>query len=225
MSLVVLGGSVSPYVRKVRVLLAEKGLDYTLEQVNPFAPPEGWREISPLGRIPAFKDGERVINDSSVICQYLERRFPKPALYPSDDLEFARALWLEEFMDGGFVPIAGVKVFRPLVLQPLMTRKPVEAETEAKALECVEKELSPLFDYLERELGDDETFVGGRITIADIAVASPFVNLRHAGVAPERKRWPRLRAFLDRMWGRASFKQPIDEETPAFGKRAERITD
>jgi glutathione S-transferase len=76
MSLVVLGGSVSPFVRKVRVVLAEKGLDYEHEPVNPFAPPEGWREISPLGRIPAFKDGDRVINDSSVICQYVERRFP-----------------------------------------------------------------------------------------------------------------------------------------------------
>jgi glutathione S-transferase len=225
MSLVVLGGSVSPFVRKVRVVLAEKGVDYTLDPVNPFAPPEGWRKISPLGRIPAMKDGERVINDSSVICQYLERRHPSPALYPKDDHEFARALWLEEYMDGGFVPIAGAKVFRPLVLQPLMTRKPVEESAEAAAREVVEKELSPLFDYLERELGDGEYFVGGRITIADVAVASPFVNLRHAGVAPERKRWPRLRAFLDRMWGRASFKKPIDEETPAFGKRAERITD
>src|SRR5215470_15151125 len=84
MSLVLLGGSVSPFVRKVRVVLGEKGLDYKHEQVNPFGPPPGWREISPLGRIPAFRDGDKVINDSSVICQYLERRFPKPALYPAD---------------------------------------------------------------------------------------------------------------------------------------------
>jgi len=225
MSLVVLGGSVSPFVRKVRVFLAEKGLDYTLEQVNPFAPPEGWREISPLGRIPAFRDGERVINDSSVICQYLERRFPSPALYPKDDYDFARALWIEEYMDGGMVPVSGPKVFLPLVLRPLIARKPADEAAESAARECVEKDLPPFFDYLERVLGDGEYFVGGRITIADIAVASSFVNLRHAGVAPERKRWPRLRAFLDRMWSRPSFKKPIDEETPAFGKRAERIAD
>src|SRR3990172_7903457 len=143
MSLVVLGGGVSPFVRKVRVFLAEKGLDYRHEEVNPFAPPEGWREISPLGRIPAFKDGERVINDSSVICQYLERRFPRPALYPSSDLDFARALWLEEYMDGGFVPITGPKLFRPLVLQPLITRKPVDEAAEAAAREVVAKELPP----------------------------------------------------------------------------------
>ena len=225
MSLVVLGGSVSPFVRKVRVFLAEKGLDYTLEQINPFAPPEGWRQVSPLGRIPALRDGERVINDSSVICQYLERRYPSPALYPKDDYDFARAIWLEEYMDGGVVPVSGPKVFLPLVLRPLMTRKPADEAAEAAAREVVEKDLPPYFDYLESQLGDREYFVGGNLTIADIAVASPFVNLRHAGVAPERKRWPLLRGFLDRIWSRPSFKKPIDEEMPAFGKRSERITD
>jgi glutathione S-transferase len=225
MSLVVLGGGVSPFVRKVRVFLAEKNLDYSHEEVNPFAPPEGWREVSPLGRIPAFRDGDRVINDSSVICQYVERRFPSPALYPKDDQEFARALWIEEYMDGGMAPVAGPKVFFPLVLRPLITRQPADEAAEAAARECVAKDLPPYLDYLERTLGDGEYFVGNRITIADIAVASPFVNLRHAGVAPERKRWPHLRGFLDRIWSRPSFKKPIDEETPIYGKRAERIAD
>lgn len=225
-TLTVLGASVSPFVRKVRAFLAEKDLEYEQVQVNPFAPPEGWREISPLGKIPALKDGERVINDSSVICAYLERRFPKPALYPTDDHEYARALWLEEFADGGVVPTSGPKVFFPLVLKPLLGGTgQVDPADEALAEKAVAEELPLYWDYLERELGDRDYLVGNRLTIADLAVASPFVNLRHAGVAPERKRWPRLRAFLERMHGRPSFKKLIDEETPVFGKRAERIAD
>jgi glutathione S-transferase len=128
-------------------------------------------------------------------------------------------------MDGAFVPVSGPKIFLQLVLRPLMTQKPADEATEAAAREVVEKELPTYFDYLERALGDREFFVGERLTIADIAVASPFVNLRHAGVAPERKRWPRLRGFLDRLWSRPAFKQAIEEETPAFGKRSERIKD
>ena len=225
MSLTLLGGNVSPFVRKVRVFLAEKGLDYQQEQVNPFAPPAGWREISPLGKIPACKDGERVINDSSVICAYLERRHPKPALYPTDDYDYARALWFEEFADGGMIPVAGPKIFFALVLKPLMAGKQEAApEDEAAAAKTVAEDLPKFWDYLERELGDDEYFVGGRLSIADLAIASPFVNLRHAGVAPERRRWPKLRAFLDRMHGRPSFKQAIESEAP-FARRTARITD
>ena len=59
---------------------------------------------------------------------------------------------------------------------------------------------------------------------ADIE-GSPFVNLRHAGVAPARARWPKLRGFLDRICGRPSFKACIEEESPIFGKRSALITD
>jgi glutathione S-transferase len=226
MSLVVLGGGVSPFVRKVRVALAEKGIEYQHEQVNPFAAPPGWREVSPLGRIPALRDGDRTLADSSVICAYLERRFPKPALLPDDPYDHARALWFEEYMDGGVVPVAGPKLFFALVLKPLFGGKPeADPADEATAKKVVEEDMPAFWDYLERELGDREFFVGNQITIADISIASPHVNMRHAGVAPARKRWPRLRAFLDRIHGRPSFKKLIDEETPVFGKRAVRITD
>jgi glutathione S-transferase len=225
MSLVVLGGSVSPFVRKVRAVLAEKGLDYQHEQVNPFSPPPGWREISPLGRIPAFRDGDRIINDSSVISAYLEKRFPTPALYPTDPYEYARAAWIEEFMDGGVVPVVGPPIFLELVLKPLMTRKDPDAATEEAAKKVWEEKAVPLLAYLEKELGDREWFVGNRLTIADITVGSILVNPRHAGFAPERKRFPKLRAFLDRVWSRPSFKKLIDEDTPVFGKRSARIQD
>jgi len=225
MSVVVLGASVSPFVRKVRTLLSEKGVAYELDPVNPFTPPDGWRSVSPLGKIPALRDGERTLADSSVICAYLERRFPSPALYPSEPYEYARALWFEEFMDGGVVPVIGPKVFMPLVLAPLFSGKPVEAAAEASAQQTVETDLAKFWEYLEREIGEREYFVGSKLSIADIAIACPHVNLRHAGVAPERKRFPRLRAFVDRMLGRPSLKALVDEETPAFGKRAERIRD
>jgi len=226
MSLVVLGGSVSPFVRKVRVVLAEKGLDYEHEQVNPFAGPPGWRDISPLGKIPAFKDGDRSLCDSSVICAYLEKRFPTPALYPTDPYDYARALWFEEFMDGGVVPVVGPKVFFPLVLQPIFSGgQAPNAEVEALAKKTFEEDAAPLFAYLEKEIGDRDYFVGNQLTIADIAVASIMVNPWLAGFAPERKRFPKLRAFLERMWSRPSLKKLIDADVPVFGKRAAQVND
>lgn len=219
MAIKILGGNVSPFVRKVRVFCTEKGIPYELEQVSPFAPPPGWRDKSPLGKIPVLEHDGRLINDSSVICAYLEKIHPQPPLFPSDPYEYARALWLEEFMDGGVVPHAGPGVFLPLALQPVLTRKDPDAAAIATAEKVLEEKAFPLFAYLESQLGSAEYFVGNRLTIADISVASPFVNLRHAGYPPDASRFPRLAAFVTRMHARPSFKGCIEEERPVFGKR------
>ncbi|WP_445937797.1 glutathione S-transferase family protein, partial [Pseudomonas sp.] len=78
MSLTVYGAPLSPFVRKVRLFLAEKNLDYQLEIILPFGQKPSWfRELSPLGRIPALKDGDVTLADSSVICQYLDDKHPE----------------------------------------------------------------------------------------------------------------------------------------------------
>jgi glutathione S-transferase len=212
----VIGGNVSPFVRKVRVALAEKGIDYELEGVNPFAPPDGFREISPLGKIPVCEHDGRVINDSSVICAYLERVVPEPALYPADPYARARAEWLEEFVDAGLQPVAGNGIFFPTVMAPLMGRGEPDLDEVRRVHD---EECAPFFAYLDTQLGDREFFLGDRIGIADIAAATPFVNLRHAGFTPSADRFPRLRDFVKRMHERASFARCIEEEKPVFGKR------
>ncbi len=108
-----------------------------------------------------------------MIAAYLEKKFPTPALYPSDPYDYARALWFEEFMDGGVVPLIGPKVFFALVLQPLFSGgKAPSDEVEAIAKKTFEDDAAPLFAYLEKELGDRDYFVGDQLTIADIAVAA-----------------------------------------------------
>src|SRR5262245_44374715 len=219
MAIRVLGGNVSPFVRKVRAFLAEKNQKYDIEQINPANPPDGWRRISPLGKIPALDHDGRIVNDSSVICLYLEKVFPEPALYPKDPYDYARALWLDEFMEGGVGPCAGAQVFRPLALLPAFTQKPPDAATVAAAEKVVTESLFPLFGYLEQQLGGAEWFVGNRFSVADIAVASPFVNLRHAGLPPDASKFPKLAAFVARMHARPAYQALIEEEKPIFGKR------
>ena len=219
MAIKLLGGNVSPFVRKVRAFCAEKSIPYTLEQLSPFAPPPGFKEKSPLGRIPVLEHDGRIVNDSSVICAYLERLHPTPALFPSDPYERARAEWLEEYMDGGVIPVAGPSVFRPMALDPILTRKEVTPEAIAAAEKVVTEKLNPLLGYLETSLGGAEFFVGNRLSIADLAVATCFVNLRHAGFPPDARQFPKLAAFVERMHARPSFKACIEEERPVFGKR------
>src|SRR5579863_5765197 len=125
----------SPFVRKTIVALTEKGIAYDHDPIIPFAPPAEYRKISPLGKIPAFRDGDRTLADSSVIIAYLERTHPEPSLYFSDPYDYARALWFEEYGDSGLAPITGGKVFFQKVLTPFLFKKEPDMAVVTKAVE------------------------------------------------------------------------------------------
>lgn len=168
--LVIYGMKGSPFVRKVQVLLAEKGIEYELEGVNIFPAPDWFAAINPAKRIPVLRDRSvgadgvaGTIPDSSAICAYLERKHPEPPLYLKQAFAYGRALWLEEYADS---------------------------------------ELASL--------------VGDAFSIADIAVATQFVNLRFAGGSVDAARWPNLAAYVERMQARTSFATRIEAESRLF---------
>jgi glutathione S-transferase len=109
----------SAHTRKVIVAAIEKGIPHEIVPVIPLTPPPGWTEISTLGLIPAIQDGDFTLADSSVICQYLDRAYSGASLYPGDAREYARALWIEEFVDGGLAP----HVLRGLLMQRVFAPK------------------------------------------------------------------------------------------------------
>jgi glutathione S-transferase len=205
------GVGASPFVRKVRVVLAEKGISYEHDPVIPVNVSAEYKKISPLGKIPAYKDGDRTLADSSVICAYLERTHPQPALYPSDPYEFARALWFEEYADSALVAVFGPKIFFQKVVQPKFFNQPGDDAVVQKA---VAEELPPLFDYLEGEVGEGGVIAGTRFSIGDIAIASQFINLTFAGYGADAKRWPKLARYVDHVCARPSIKKFIEEEAP-----------
>ncbi len=202
------GAPVSPFVRKVMVALAEKGIAYDQDPVVPaIAPAEFKRvtkDVSPLGRIPAYRDGDFVLADSSVIIAYLERVKPLPALYPSDTRDYARALWFEEYGDGGLAPIIGTKIFFQKIAGPAFFKQPTDEAVVSKA---INEELPPLLDYLESQLGNGDWLVGRSFSVADIGIATQFAQGSLYGVSPEAKRWPKLAAYVDRALARPSFAE------------------
>src|SRR5512139_2321261 len=169
----VLGVNASPFVRKVRVSLAEKKIPYDLVPVFPGGADEEFRKLSPLGKIPAFKDGDKGFSDSSIICAYLEKTHPSPSLYPSDPYEYARALWFEEYADSAMVSVIGPKIFFQKIVAPRFFNREPNLESVEKA---VQEDLPPLLEYLESQL-TGEYLAGDQLSIGDIAVCSMLVNL------------------------------------------------
>lgn len=209
----VVGAGPSPFVRKVRVTLAEKGIAYDHEPVIPFGLPPEFRKTSPLGKIPVYRDGDKTLCDSSIICAYLDKTHPTPSLYPTDAYDYARALWFEEYADGGMAPVVGPKIFFQRVINPAFFQKPSD---EAVVKKAVDEELPSYFDYLESQLGTSPYLVGNQLSIADIGVGSQFVNLHHARVHPDAKRWPKLAKYIAGLFARPSFKGLIEEESKMF---------
>lgn len=202
------GANASPFVRKVRVALAEKGIDYDHDPVVPFNPSAEYLEKSPLGKIPCYEDDSVTLPDSSCILAYLDRAYPDPSLYPSDKAEFGRALWYEEYGDTRLVESVGA-VFFQRIIRPAFFKE----ETDNEAVrEVLEEKLPPVFDYLEGELGDKEFLVGEQFSIADIGIGSPFGNFAHGGEKVDAGRWPKLAAYVERIHGRDSFAALFEEE-------------
>jgi glutathione S-transferase len=201
----------SAHTRKVIIAALEKGIAYEIVPVIPLTPPAGWLERSPLGLIPIVQDGDFTLADSSAICQYLDRAYPGVSLYPGDARQFARVLWLEEFVDSGLAP----HVLRGLLMQRVFAQKFLGmAPDEALIHTSLTQVIPARFAYLEQALRG-EWFVADAFSMADVAVASILLNFHFAGETIDADRYPKLAGFLPRALARASFGQALQAEIPA----------
>jgi len=78
-----------PYCARVRIALAEKGIEYQTVEVDLDDRPAWIYEKNPLGRVPVLEEDTFVLAESAVIDEYLEERYPEPALWPPDPAERA----------------------------------------------------------------------------------------------------------------------------------------
>ncbi|HST26622.1 MAG TPA: glutathione S-transferase family protein [Gaiellaceae bacterium] len=156
--------------RKVRLLLAELGLDFEHVPVPRARPrPDWYLELNPFGGVPAIRDGDLVLAESQAILRYLATREGRDDLYPADPARRARVDWaLDAWTTGAFPRI--FPLYRALVAETrdeTGTPHPEQADPEK-----VERELPGAregFGLYERFVADDGTVVGGGFTIADCA--------------------------------------------------------
>jgi glutathione S-transferase len=208
--MILYGSSLSPFVRKVLAFSGEKGIELELQPTGFPNHSADYLDASPFRKMPALRDGDYTLADSSAIIHYLEAKFPEPALIPTDPKLRGKTIWYEEFADTIACAAVGKIFFNRIVAPRFMGR---EGDLEA-ASECERNDLPPMLDYLERTVPDEGGFlVGDRLTLADIAVASPFVNFRHAGSPIDPERHPRTIAYVGSILARPSFSQWVERET------------
>lgn len=215
----------APFVRKVRAVLALKGIDYQQVSVMPGAMDAAFLAKSPLSQVPVWEEADFVLPDSSAICAYLERRVPSPALYPADPRAFASGLFWEEYADTRLVD-AGEPIFYERLVRPHVLRQTTNEEVVRRNLEEV---IPPVFDQLEslylvpgplRPGGLDAAGIGaGGLDVSALAVWAPIVNLEHVGIAIDAGRWPRLAAFMEALNAHPVLRPIVAQERAALDVR------
>jgi glutathione S-transferase len=194
-----IGSLASPFVRKVRVVLAEKKLDYQFELENVWAADTAIQQVNPLGKVPSLvmEDGSVMI-DSRVIAEYLDTLTPVCKLLPSTGRERADIKCWEALADG--VVDAAVLVRLERTLRPAEQQSP---EWIARQLGKVDLGLA----QLSSQLGESVWCVGNHYSLADVAVgcAVGWLSFRFPEI-PWRERHPNLARLYDKLSERPSFK-------------------
>jgi len=199
---IVVGSYLSPYVRKVLVCLDLKRIEYQIDPIVPFFGNDEFTRISPVRRIPVLIDDAVTLSDSSVICEYLDERYPSPRLRPPTPPERAKARWLEEFADTRMGEVFIWRLFDELVIRRFVWGESTDAATVENTLQV---EIPQVLDYLERQLPQQGGYLFGEIGIADIAVATFFRNAAFCSFSIDASRWPVTAAFVSHVLDHPGF--------------------
>jgi glutathione S-transferase len=151
-----------PYVQRAAIALTEKGVGFERLTIDLAAPPDWFRAISPLGKVPLLRvartaEPEAVLFESAVICEYIEETQGGVALHPADPLPRAQhRAWIE---------------FASAALADLWI---IETTPDAAAFEAKRRALADKFTRIAAARGDGPFFGGARFTLVDAAFGPVF---------------------------------------------------
>lgn len=192
----------SPFVRKVRIFLAEKNIPYELVVDIPWDENTQVHTVNPLGKVPVLiiNEEQHTLFDSRVIVDYLERLVPSPALIPEAAEAFIRVKRQEALADG--IADAAAAIFierkRPIELQSTewMSRQQQKIDLGLKAMSEV--------------LADNHYFVANDFSLADISAVCclGYLDLRFPNIT-WRQQYPNLDVFMQRLSDRSSIQLTV----------------
>jgi len=199
----------STFSQRTRVVLLEKGIDFTPIEIDLQNKPDGYTQISHYGKVPAIKHGDVEIYESAIINEYLDEVFPEPALLPRDRAAKAIArIWID-YANTRFVP----------AFNKFLRGKDSQEQEEGR------KEFTEALLYIEQEgLGKGDYLLGDQFSLVDISFYPLFERLpvlehfRKFTLPPET---PRLQTWWNLVSDRQSIQavaNPVDFYLERFAK-------
>lgn len=198
-----IGSLTSPYVRKARVVLAEKKIDYDFELDSPWTPETQVANVNPLGKIPVLVlDDNTVLFDSRVIVEYLDNVAPNNKLMPGPNRERSEIKRWEALADG--VCDAAALVF--------LEKKRPAAQQGTDWIARQEDKIIRSLEFMSGELGENSWCMGTNFSLADITVGCALGYLLFRFPAIDwREKHPNLARLYNKLMRRAAFVETIPQ--------------
>ena len=189
----------SPYVRKVRIALAEKKIEYQMVEASPWEPGNPVHAWSPLGKVPVLvlDDGTQLF-DSRVIVEYIDTVSPVSRLIPEPNRQRIEVKRWEALADG---------ICDATLAIVLEAKRPAKQQSK-DWVERQRQKIAAGVAELARELGENLWCNGESYSLADLATgcALGYLDLRYANL-DWRKQYPNLDRLADKLAKRPSFQE------------------
>ena len=166
----------SPFCRKVRLVLSEKKLEFELIEEKYWEKREDFLALNPFGQVPVLQNSEITLAESSAICEYLNEKFPDPELLPNNIEERAEVRRLVSWFDDKF----NREVTQKLVYERITKKIIGEGFPEAKNVKVGMQNIRFHKDYMSSLLEYRQWLAGNEMTLADFTAAAHFSVLDYS---------------------------------------------
>jgi glutathione S-transferase len=177
-----------PYCARVRIVLAEKGVEYETVSIDLDRRPAWLYEKNPLGKVPVLEEDGFVLPESAVIMELLEERYPEPALLPADPGDRARAR-------------LAVWRFEDALGTDYYALRRGEEGAAGRLARCLEA--------LDRALAEQPYLGGPEYGLADVAYF-PWIPRARTAFGIDLSAYPALEAWLERLAGRPAVAAELE---------------
>jgi len=198
-----IGSLTSPFVRKVRIVLAEKKIDYEFEVDSPWTPETQVPNVNPLGKIPVLVlDDSTVLFDSRVIVEYIDSVAPNNKLMPESNRERAEVKRWGAVADG--ICDAAATIF--------LERKRPQEQQSADWITRQEDKIIRGLEYMSDQLGESTWCMGTHFSLADVGTGCVlgYLAFRFPEIDWSVKH-PNLARIYDKMMQRPAFADTIPQ--------------
>ena len=187
-------GSTCIYSHQVRIVLAEKGVNYEVLDVDPENKPEDLADLNPYNSVPTLVDRDLVLYEAQIIMEYLDERFPHPPLMPVYPVSRARSRLMIHRIEKDWYSL----------LKLITSPKAAESRKEK-----ARKELRDALITLAPVFSDNDYFLSEEFTLVDCCLAPLLWRLEMLGIELTGKGAAPVKAYMERLFERESFKASL----------------